>query len=91
MQAGRHLTVLKVNDLGEEIYSTPALVDGGVIVRTRAHLALFRSGAREPRKDAKEPVRPMDLLTYEPATHAMIAIGNYGDSDTAPIVSIRSE
>ena len=26
MQAGRHLTVLKVNDLGEEMYSTPALL-----------------------------------------------------------------
>jgi outer membrane protein assembly factor BamB len=55
MQAGRHLTVLKVNDLGEEIYSTPALVDGGVIVRTRAHLALFRSGARESRIAPKLP------------------------------------
>jgi outer membrane protein assembly factor BamB len=46
MQAGPNLTVLKVSDLGEEIYGTPALVDGAVIVRTRGHLALFRSGAR---------------------------------------------
>ena len=53
MQAGRNLRVLKVNDLGEEIYSTPALVDGAVLVRTRAHLALFRSGGRGPRSDPK--------------------------------------
>jgi outer membrane protein assembly factor BamB len=45
LQAGRDLTVLKVNDLGEEIYGTPALVEGAVIVRTRSHLSLFRSGS----------------------------------------------
>jgi outer membrane protein assembly factor BamB len=42
LQAGGDLRVLKVNDLGEEIYGTPALVDGAVFVRTRSHLHCFR-------------------------------------------------
>ncbi len=42
LQAGGDLLALKVNDLGEEIYGTPALVDGAVFVRTRSHLHCFR-------------------------------------------------
>jgi outer membrane protein assembly factor BamB len=42
LQAGHDLSVLKVNDLGEEIYGTPALVGGAVLVRTRSHLHCFR-------------------------------------------------
>jgi len=42
LEAGHDLRVLKVNDLGEEIYGTPALVDGAVLVRTRSHLYCFR-------------------------------------------------
>jgi hypothetical protein len=41
LQAGGDLRTLKVNDLGEEIYATPALVDGAVFVRTRSHLHCF--------------------------------------------------
>jgi outer membrane protein assembly factor BamB len=47
LKAGPELAVLSVNNLGEEIYGTPALVDGAVIVRTRSHLMTFRSGASQ--------------------------------------------
>jgi outer membrane protein assembly factor BamB len=38
---GRDLTVIAVNDLGEDAYATPALVDGRIYVRTTAALYAF--------------------------------------------------
>ena len=42
LQAGPDLRVLAVNDLGQELYGTPALMDGAVYIRTRSHLYCFR-------------------------------------------------
>ena len=42
LQAGPDLRVLAVNDLGQELYSTPALMGGAVYIRTRSHLYSFR-------------------------------------------------
>lgn len=42
LKAGANWEVIAVNDLGENIAATPAIVDGGVIVRT--HKNLFRFG-----------------------------------------------
>ena len=42
IEAGPELRVLRVNDLDEEIFATPALVDGAVFVRTGSRLHCFR-------------------------------------------------
>ena len=41
LQAGRDWQVLRVNDLGEPIYATPALSGGRVYVRTRGAVYCF--------------------------------------------------
>jgi outer membrane protein assembly factor BamB len=42
IEAGPELRVLRVNDVADEIFGTPALVDGAVLVRTRSRLHSFR-------------------------------------------------
>jgi outer membrane protein assembly factor BamB len=47
LEAGAEWKLLAVNDLGEEVTATPALVDGRVYVRTRDSLYCFTAeGAR---------------------------------------------
>ena len=41
LKAGREWEVLRVNDLREEVYATPAIVDGRLVVRTRGTLYSF--------------------------------------------------
>jgi outer membrane protein assembly factor BamB len=41
LKAGRQWEVLGVNDIGEEIYATPALSGGRIYVRTRGALYCF--------------------------------------------------
>ena len=38
LQAGGELNILAQNDLGEEIYATPAIAGGTLYLRTAAHL-----------------------------------------------------
>jgi len=45
LRAGREWDVLKVNDLGEGCFATPALSRGEIYVRTTAALYCFRSSA----------------------------------------------
>jgi len=40
-RAGDELDVLARNDLGEEIYATPAIVEDKLYVRTAGHLMAF--------------------------------------------------
>lgn len=44
LQAGAQWELLRVNDLEDEVFATPAIVEGGLIVRTRG--ALYRFGGR---------------------------------------------
>lgn len=44
VRAGRDWEILAVNDLGEDIFATPAIVDGSIFVRTSR--ALYRFGAQ---------------------------------------------
>jgi hypothetical protein len=46
IEAGPELKVLKVNDLGDAIYATPAIAHGALLVRTRARLLSFRVDAQ---------------------------------------------
>lgn len=41
LKAGRDWELLKVNDLGEECYATPAIVDGRIYLRTQSALYCF--------------------------------------------------
>jgi outer membrane protein assembly factor BamB len=41
LKAGANWEVLKVNDLGEECYATPAIVDGKIFLRTNSALYCF--------------------------------------------------
>jgi outer membrane protein assembly factor BamB len=53
IRAGGGLEVLAVNDLGEEINSTPALLDGRIYVRTEKHLYAFGEEAvQEERRES---------------------------------------
>ena len=42
IEAGRDWKVLQTNDLGEDVYATPALADGGLLIRTKTRLYCFR-------------------------------------------------
>jgi outer membrane protein assembly factor BamB len=44
VKAGKDWEVLKVNDIDDEIHSTPALVDGKIYLRTRSALYCFQKG-----------------------------------------------
>jgi hypothetical protein len=46
LRTGAALTPDQTLDLGDEIFSTPALSDGAVFVRTRGRLHCFRAAAR---------------------------------------------
>ena len=48
LAAGRDWQVLGLNDLGEEIYATPAIADDRLLVRTRGSLYAFAAPAAEP-------------------------------------------
>jgi outer membrane protein assembly factor BamB len=41
LKAGREWEILQVNDLGEEVHATPAIVDGKIYLRTHAALYCF--------------------------------------------------
>ena len=45
-RVGDALTPVQTLDLGDEIYGTPALSDGAVLVRTRGRLHCLRTAAR---------------------------------------------
>jgi hypothetical protein len=49
IEAGADWKVLRVNDLGEECFATPALGEDGVFVRTTS--AIYRFAIREPKQD----------------------------------------
>ena len=49
LAAGPQWTVLKTNELGEEIWASPAILDGHIYLRTRSKLYSFAS-----RKKASE-------------------------------------
>ena len=49
VEAGRDWRVLMVNDLGENCYATPAIVDGVIVVRSERELWAFRLGGVGPR------------------------------------------
>ena len=53
VKAGPQWEVLAVNDLDDEIYATPAIVDGHLYIRTRGHLYSFSS--REERRSRSSP------------------------------------
>jgi hypothetical protein len=46
LQSGGQWQVLAMNDLGEEIHSTPALAGGRIYIRTRGSVYCFGAGAR---------------------------------------------
>jgi hypothetical protein len=46
LKAGAQWEVLGVNNLGEEIHSTPGLSQGRIYVRTRSSLYCFGAGAQ---------------------------------------------
>ncbi|HYN01535.1 MAG TPA: PQQ-binding-like beta-propeller repeat protein [Vicinamibacteria bacterium] len=48
VKAGPQWEVLGVNDLDEEIYATPAIVEGRLYVRTRGRLYSFSQGGKHP-------------------------------------------
>ena len=45
ISTGANPEVLAINDMGEDIFATPAIVDGVIYVRT--HSALFAFGEEE--------------------------------------------
>jgi outer membrane protein assembly factor BamB len=46
IQAGAEWELIRVNDLEEEIYATPAIVDGDLYIRTARSFYRFRSAAK---------------------------------------------
>ena len=46
LQAGRDWRVLAVNDVGENCYATPAIVDGVIVVRSEGALWAFQNSDR---------------------------------------------
>ena len=63
VEATPDLRILKVNDLGDEIYGTPALSDGAVFVRTRSRLYSFRA---EPSQAAAATLAQSSGWTADP-------------------------
>jgi hypothetical protein len=57
LEAGPAANLLALNDLGDEIYATPALADGELYVRTRGTLYRFRGEAPSSSGDGDEPGR----------------------------------
>lgn len=45
IKAGREWELIRVNDLGDECHSTPAIADGALYVRTHGALYCFKEGA----------------------------------------------
>lgn len=41
LRTGDHLDVVATNDLGEDIFATPAIVGGVIYIRTAANLFAF--------------------------------------------------
>jgi len=68
LKAGKEWERLAVNDLGEEIWATPALVDGRVFLRTGSSLYCFQEkpGEQRPLVTAapKPPVAPEVFAGY---------------------------
>jgi outer membrane protein assembly factor BamB len=50
LKAGAQWEILATNEFGEEVFATPAIGDGRLLVRTRGHLYSFggASGGRNP-------------------------------------------
>jgi outer membrane protein assembly factor BamB len=50
LKAGSQWEILATNEFGEEVFATPAIGDGRLLVRTRGHLYSFggASGGRNP-------------------------------------------
>jgi outer membrane protein assembly factor BamB len=46
LEAGGEWTILKLNDMGEEIWASPAVADGHMYLRTRGTLYRFASGTK---------------------------------------------
>ena len=46
LKAGAQWEVLATNDLGEEVWATPAIVGGNIYIRTRSALYAFAQGAK---------------------------------------------
>jgi hypothetical protein len=42
VRAGRDWEILAVNELGEEVYATPAIADGRIFIRTQGALSCFQ-------------------------------------------------
>ncbi len=72
LKAGAQWDVLGVNDLGDEIYATPALAGGRIYVRTRGTLYCF--GA--PRADGGRHLltRPSQVSPRRPSNRARLAL-----------------
>lgn len=48
LKAGAQWEILATNEFGEEVFATPAIGEGRLLVRTRAHLYGFGAGGASP-------------------------------------------
>lgn len=74
VRAGSEWEVLAVNDLGEEIYATPALVDGAIYVRTGRALYRFEEARTAYRRLFLDPLvieasHGVERVFHSPAKH----------------------
>jgi len=59
VKAAPQWELLAVNDLGEECYATPAIVEGGILIRTKHALYCFRAASRLPVKRQVHRQQPL--------------------------------